>query len=355
MDKKLYIRLFRFNHKTDYLPYYKKHTVTYNENDTVNDLLNKLNSIEAFGFDGVENFGVKINNLFLDIQTFIKDIVAKTSDELVIEPVSIYRAINDLSIKNDDFFEKLALFSDYLTAEQEEEYTNKLQLDYYASNSLNFNKDYIGDHCIIIAADIIKQKPELKKEIIHILSDKNNGIWYNTAIDKRVFKINEEHKTKIQQLVSEISNTPKLDEKKQVQTIPNISQEFTDFNIAVYDKEDTCSLKDIVTSSKATFINTESKNDDLALTSLQADKNFTYKIAGKVLLDAIDNNADFIIVADSDSFKILDNKQNDISKVVGRDIDLPIVTVKQFNDMLCGEKDSTKLGFDKHKVSIPFL
>ena len=149
MDKKIYVELFRFDHKTDYLPYYKKHTIIYNDNETIQELLNKINEQEKFSFKGVENYGIKINNLFLDINTLIKDVVSKTSNEFTIEPVSIYRATDDLTINNNDFFEKLNLFDAYLSKEQKEQFASSLQLEYYASNSLNFNKFFKDFFCLL--------------------------------------------------------------------------------------------------------------------------------------------------------------------------------------------------------------
>lgn len=355
MENQLFIKLFRFNPKTDYLPYYKQYNLEFTSNDTFNDLLAKINSLEPFGFKGVENFGIKVNNLFLKTTTTIKEIVEKTSNELVIEPVSTYRAIHDLTINNNDFFEKLVIFDKYLTIEQQQTYAKELQLYYYASNSLNIHKEYIGDHCAIIASDIIKNKPQLKKEIFSILSDKDTGIWYHTSLMKRVHNIDECQHEKIEQLLLEITKTKNTSKTEFLDDITDVAQEFSDFNIAVYDKNSTGALKKIVQNSKATYIDTLTQNDDLALHSLQADKQFTYRLAGQVLLDAVDNNADFIIVNDSDSFTLFDNNQKDIACTIGRDIDLPIVTAKQFNKMLNGEKDQVKLGFDKHKVSISFL
>ena len=56
-----------------------------------------------------------------------------------------------------------------------------------------------------------------------------------------------------------------------------------------------------------------------------------------------------------ENFSLLDNKQKEIECVVGRDINLPIVTVEQFSNILSGVKDPVKLGFDKHKVAVSFL
>jgi len=356
MDNKLDIKLFRFNHKTDYLPYYKSFKVTCNNTDTVLSLLEKLNQLESFGFDGVESCGVKINNLFTNIDVTIEELTTRFStNELTIEPVSIYRAIKDLTLSNKDFADKIIPFRKYLTDEQIKNYAHTLQMDYYASNTLNFNKDYIGDHALIIASDIINANPDLEAEILELISHKETGIWFHTSVAKRMFTLDTEKQDKISNLLLKVTNAQIQQESFVLPQTVKVDQDFIGFNIAAYDMDDTCSLQNIVEQSKASFIKTESQNDDLAFHSTDADENFSYKIAGKVLLDAVDNNADFILVNNKKNFTLLDNNQKQIEKAVGRDINLPIVTTEQFSNLLAGEKDPTKLGFNKHKVTVPFL
>jgi len=354
MDKKLFVELFRFDHKSDYLPYYKKYEVSYTDNETILDLLNKINDIENFSFKGVEDFGVRVNNLFLNTKELISQVVDKTTKRFKIEPVSQYRAINDLTIDNKDFFEKLNIFSQYLSDEQKETYSKELQLEYYASNSLNFNKAYLGDHAFIIASDIIEQDESLEKEILSLINTQD-GILLHTSVAKRMFKANAQNQAKINSMLQKVTKTEQENASSEVTQVDTIAQEFTDFNIAVYDQNDTEQLKNIVLNSKAKYVDIETKNDDLALYSQNIDETFSFKIAGRILLDAKDNNADFIVVNSKESFTFFDEKQKLIEKVVGRDINIPVVTVSQFNDMLSGEKDTSKLGFNTHKVNIPFL
>jgi len=355
MNNKLSIELFKFSHKTDYLPYYKKYTTTYNNEDTVLDLLNTLNKDEKFSFSKVEEYGIKINNLFVKTTDLVNDIVSATSNDFIIEPVSSYRAIEDLTINNDDFFEKLNIFNKYLSTQEQEEYAQNLQFEYYASNTLNINKNYIGDHSIIIASDIIANRPELKNEVIELISDKNNGVWYTTSKDTRVLHTNTVYKTKIETLIQEVTKYQQTNTHCEEKSIGTVSQKFTDFNIAVYDINDTDFLEKSILNSDAKYVNINSKNDDLAFHSQSINKTFSYKIAGNILLEAKDNNADFIVVKNENAFKLFDNKQKEIEKVVGRDIQLPIVTIKQFNHILSGEKDYKTLGFNNHKIAVPFL
>ena len=84
-------------------------------------------------------------------------------------------------------------------------------------------------------------------------------------------------------------------------------------------------------------------------------KKLSYLMAGTILLDAIDNNADFLLVNSQEDISLFDAQQKNIAKVMGREIDLPVLTRGQFIKLLEGEKDKNTLGLNIHKVKIPFL
>ncbi len=358
MAKEVFIELFRFNHKTDYLPYFKKYTMMYEKNDKLIDLLNNLNKIEKFDFDNTNVCNLKINNLYLTSEELVSSVVKKTSKTLEISPVSTKRALNDLIINQDDFLQKINIFDDYLTKEQKEDYFNKYQLEYYASNTLNFNDSYIGDHALLIADDIINSNPELKNKILDIIADKNNGIWYHTSLKNKIFNYDNTQEEIIQNLFKMLPDFSQTQVKKEIESleeITNISQNFLNFNIASYDGINGNSLESIIKQSKANFINLVSKNDDLALCSKIANKNFSLKIAGNILLEAKDKNADFIMVNNEEDILVFDKEQKNIEKTTSREINIPVISKNQFIRLLNGEKNPTKLGFDLHKIKISFL
>lgn len=79
------------------------------------------------------------------------------------------------------------------------------------------------------------------------------------------------------------------------------------------------------------------------------------KIAGKVLFDAFDNGADFLIVSDIRTFTFFDTYQKKIAKTFGRDINLPILTLSQVVLMALGITDTKALCFDKHFIKPTLL
>ena len=358
MIKEINVELFKFDAQVDYLPYYKKYTIEYNETDTVLALLNKINSIEKFNYEATNEFCLKVNNLYLTAKEFIANIVEQTSDEFVIEPVSKFRATNDLLIDKKDYLENILLFSKYINPMDMDEYALNYELDYYASNTYKLHRSYIGDHSLLIAADIIEQTPEYTKEVLEIISDKDDGIWYHTSLQNRVYNYDVSKEVRIQKLLSMMPQTKyaSINTDSQLESIvPTISQYFKGFNIASYEGTTKDSCSNIIKESFASHVELESKNEDLAPYSTLVSNDFSLKIAGDILLEAKDNNADFLVVRGNGDIALFDGQQKNIEKTTGREIDLPIISQKQFLEVLGGEKDETKLGFANHKVKVSFL
>lgn len=239
-----------------------------------------------------------------------------------------------------------------------EKYAKNYELDYYASNTYNIKRDYIGDHSLLIASDIIKKNPELKEEILNKISSKDDGIWYHTSLENRVFNYDTSKEQTIKSLLSMLpkaKNTVIDTSSAGYIGDVNISQYFKGFNIASFDGIDKNSCASIIEKSKANYVDISLKNEDLAPYSTLVSKDFSLKIAGAILLEAKDSNADFIVVRGKSDLALFDGEQKNIEKAVGREINLPVISQEQFKKLLEGEKDITSLGFDKHKVKVSFL
>ncbi len=368
---KINIELFRFNARTDYLPYYKKYTLAYDATQSINDLLHTINAIDAFGFD--DNMNVKVNSSYVNARTLVRDMVAQYGMDLRIDPISELRAQEDLKIDRSDFIEKLSLIDKYIDAEKNIAYRKSTELAYYASNTLNYNRDYIGDHVLIIAADLIEQKFELRNEILDLLISEVNGIWYHTSLEKRLGRSEEENKiqkliylaleyikprTKLAKRVAAFLDKTDIsgfEENMDSGIKPSVAQLFKDFNIASYDGVEGSELESLVYDSQANYISLNSRREDLAPNSALIDESFSLKIAGDILVEAKDNNADFLLVKNEKTKNFFDKNQSKMEKLVGRELGMSVVSQEQFTQLLKGEKDSAKLGFDEHKVAISFL
>ena len=348
MLKKLNINLFRFNRNTDYLPYYKKYLIKYNDNDSVHNILEQICEIEPFSFGDLGHCYLKIEDYYLQSDVKISDVVAKCGNDLTIEPISIRRAVEDLTIDIRDYQQKFEPIADYLSEEQKKSYP--YILEYYSSNTINIKDDYIGEHILLLSSDIIATDPQKKSELIEIVSNPENGIYYHTSLSHRLFENGEEVEEKIERLQFMCSIQSKKSTPQKSLNI-DIKQYFKEFNISSYNLQN----ENIIKKSLANYINLNSKNHDLALNSQAVDKTFSLQIAGEILLESKDKNSDFLIVNGGEELSIFDGMQSKIAKTMGRDIDMPIITQIQFNKLLEGEKNIEKLGFDNHKIKIPFL
>ena len=370
MKSEIFIELFRFNAQTDYLPYYQKHTLTYSEDETINDLLIKMNEIDAFGFD--ENCNLKVNELYVNASELVAAIVERCGNEIQINPISEFRAKKDLLIDRSDFIEKLSLLDEYIGAEENIAYRKSTELAYYASNTLNYNREYIGDHVLIIAADLIEKKFELKNEIIEKLISEDNGLWYHTSISNRLLSTEQEEKiqkviylaleyikprTKIAKKLASYCDKKiiKNFEETSDASASSVAQSFDGFNIAAYHGVGASQLKELIDASKGSYVQIPSQSEDLASHSAMIDESFSYKIAGDILMQAKDNNADFLLVKNETTKEFLDKNQDKMEKITGRELGMSVLSQDQFVQLLEGEKDVTKLGFNEHKTPISFL
>lgn len=347
------IKLYKFHHIEDYLPYYLNYKIEYDPLNSVFDILEQINMYDSFGFDIEPECFLRINGYFLNSCILIEDIIETCGYEWIIEPVSEYRSKIDLIIDNQDYLDKLNLFQKYLSKKELEEYKYKYYLEYYASNSIRKNTDYIGDHNLLIAYDIIHNTFDLEtqKKIVEIIKNKDNGIWYHSPIYNRLLKDTNNSAKKIDELfkICKIKKESKnVNEIKFLDTIQN----FSDFNIGFYNNSDNgLELEKI----EAKIINCFSFKNSLPMYCIDIDKRFVYKIAGEILIDAKDSGCDFLIVNNKEELEVFDNKQKEIEKVIGREINLPILTRHQFAMLVNGERSKEMLGTHKHNINVPFV
>jgi succinate dehydrogenase / fumarate reductase cytochrome b subunit len=80
-----------------------------------------------------------------------------------------------------------------------------------------------------------------------------------------------------------------------------------------------------------------------------------HHLAGDILLDAFDNAADFLITNDITALNFFDANQKEISKEMGRDINLSIFSISQLLLLACGKTDKKLLGLNLFKTKITLL
>lgn len=356
---KIEVALFRFDYKSDYLPYYKKYFLKLTEEKTLLDLLNSMYKQEKFEYENSESFIVNINNRYISCKEELSKIIDYFGNELKIEPISIRRCMNDLIINEDDFYAKLSLLEEFLTKEEIEKYET-YKIYYYASNSFNFEKDYIGDAIIILANDLIQKQPKNKEAILNTLKACEYGVQYHTDLSTRVFNFDEEiEKTirKISALLSLEKSEDKQNFKINKKTTLNfkeinsevIENSFKGFSICYYgNKQKTINYLNKLDSK---YISLDTQNIDLAKNSFHINKDFTFKLASSVLLEAFDKGANFLVVDEINNFYLFDFNRKELNKVAGREVNIPVLHINELKALACGEIEVAKNSLKQHYIN----
>ena len=242
---KLEISLFKFDKNSDYLPYYTKHYLKIKDEKNILDILNTINKTAKLGFEKNSDFDLVINGVFVKASITLEEVVANFGEEITIEPISIRRACNDLLIDDNDFREKITILKDLAQEEDKLEYL-KLKPYFYASNTLNYKNDYIGDAILILAYDLIKKNPAIANYILLALDDYEIGAQYHTSLEKRIYNFDMTIEEKIQTIQNNLNLFEPLEKQNfrlnktliidfgTFEENYEIKHNFKDFNIAYY-------------------------------------------------------------------------------------------------------------------------
>ncbi len=412
MNHTLNVELFFFNAATDYLPHYKKITCILDEKQTVRDILKIIQERDpSFEYPKQKTL-VQINSKLLDARLKIKEIVEVFGTQLTIEPASIFRATKDLRFDDHDFMENYSLLAPYCD-DDDLKYYRTLYCTYYASEALKYNKSYCGDALLLLALRLLRQENEHKDDILDIVSDKDNGLWLyeyennsypsvditpevdviKAMLQKRRF-INSEQMQPLKLLIEKFEDRFCAQEKREdfslashlliekygllVETLDenelefitnsitlesiaeDLKHSFNDFNIAFYvePKADASICKkaeSLIVSIGGVFLPFEASTKACGAGIVNAAPDIAYKKAGTILLDALDNNADLLIVNSNDAAVMLNTNIKKCEKAIGREIDLQIITPSQLVAIATGFTDKVELGLDKNGSTITFI
>jgi heterodisulfide reductase subunit B len=363
-------KLFFFNTDTDYLPYYKNYTATMKESQTLADLLQEYKKqIRDYNINTL----VSVDNTLMDGSVTIKALVENFGTDLVIEPISVYRATKDLQINNDDFWEKYELLSGYCD-QSDELFYKTLQKEYYASSSLKYNEAYYGDALLLLAHRLISKDPAKKETVLKVINDPFKGLSYYEA-ERNIFpltKLNEivselktlstkvAEPTSIEKLTQKIkkkicppkdSDTSTLKEPKDIDfSTLNLQKSFKEFNIAVYQGPNaTDDYKDLLEFVKATEVTFDLAHKASGVDLLDVDKKIASLKAAEIIVDAFDRSADILVVNSETERVHLSSKST--QKAAGREINLQIVTASQLLEIALGNSNKKVLGLDKADIT----
>ena len=368
---KLEVSLFKFDHKSDYLPYYTKHFMKLQDEKTLLDVLNTIAKDESVSYEAKEEFLVCVNGLYTNLGLTIEQIKADFGNEITIEPISIRRAKNDLLINEDDFNEKfdllskfagLNIISSYIDPEIKKAYQS-YKLYFYASNTMNVEYNYIGDAILLLASDLIEKYPKDEQEILDIIANTDYSISYHTSLEGRVYNFDSAIEQKIQSLKEKLniakelsSQNFKINRNKTIDfgsfdQAQNISHDFHDFNIAYYGGlNPSKQTQTLLNNLKATQIALQSSKDDLAMDTFHLNADLSLKIASNIMLEAFDKSADLLVVDSDETFYLMDFNRKELERVAGREVKIPIIHKNELSKLASGTHAPAKETLTQHAV-----
>jgi len=391
---KLETSTFRFDATRDYLPDFKKHTIMIDESGSVKDVLLEIEKKEyLFDFDK-EMTMLQINGTSVLGSLSVSEAVALFGLEWVIEPISTFRATKDLLVDTRDFYEKHAILDSFGDAEDEAYYKTLIR-EYYASGTLPYNQNYMGDSMFIYADHLIRKYPE-KKEAILAAIDVENGIGsyekecnlypFSDAVTK-IHALEEQldkyeiagyddktmaYYEKAEELLCHKFSATRDDDCALETMLENIGLDkiasevkhpFSDFKVAFYAGDFMCEnvaevqveAKKLLEALGAKVVDFEFSTRGDGFDIVGADSAVGYKKAGSIIFDAIDHGAEILVVDSKETHFMIDQRKKECEKALGRDIRVPVLNISQMVALAIGITDREKLGINAHKIAVEFV
>ena len=341
--QQLAIRAFFFNAKTDYLPYYKEFNINLTENMKAKDLLAAIQEQnENFAFPE-EKLLLKINGLVVDGDQSMGEVAERLGTSLQIDPVNSYRSNNGLIINDDDFmqnYETLAPFA----SEEDSEYYKTLYALHYASETENFDREYIGDAVLVLAHKMIQENPENQEDILKAITSPYSGL-FDCEYENNLFNA-EDHSVAIEELKlmakppKTLTFLDKLDARiaEKIATLIKKEEEPTVVDTegkqlayyagAVTGKTESMHEKIVQSGSKVVLFSRANKLSGLSL--LEDNRQLAYTKAATTLLDALDSGAQVLIVEEKEVLDMFKKHIKGMEKAIGRDIALELISAEEF-------------------------
>lgn len=333
---KLEIRAFFFNADTDYLPYYKNFSFIIDKREDI-----ELKEILYMIKEQNPNFSYPDKDLLFRVNHFVvtgdeklSTIIDRLGVELTIDPVLEYRSNNGLIINNHDFMHQFRRLLGHYATKDELEYYLTLYPVHYASETFNYDHEYIGDAILVLAHKMIKNGNKHQKEILDAINNEFDGIscceYENNLFDG-------------------IDYTDIINELKSMVTMPkNISLCDTIINKILPKKSISYDVDSLENQAVALYIgdNTDIQINNIDLvqfsmsnrlagqTILSTNKNIAYKKAGKMLLEAFDNGATILAFAKDKDLELFSSIHIDIQRAVGRDINLKFISLSKLQGLI---------------------
>jgi len=302
-----------------------------------------------------ENLVFKINGLILDGEQNMGEVIERLGTSLQIDPVNSYRSSNGLIIDDSDFMKSYEILAPF-ASDEDLEYYKTLYALHYASETENFDRTYIGDAILVLAHKLISAGSEQKEEILEAIT-----YPYSSLLDceyENNLYLPQDHTAAIEELKMMVVPSP----KKEPSLMDMLVGHFSEIKNEILSKKDKADQKG-EGENEETAVNTEGKqvayyagavtgntsninekiiqadskvisfsraNKLSGLSLLEDNAELAYTKAATTLLDALDSGAQVLIVEEPEVYNMFKNHFTNIEKTIGRDIDLELISAKDF-------------------------
>lgn len=334
------VEIFRFDPKKDVLAYFKPYFLEISDFANLNELFAHIKKIDPY-FHPVDGF-VKVNGMVTSTTKPLINLYEKFGDELKITPLSEQRAVLDLKINDDDFWDKFKPFAKFCEKMDREFYAS-LKPYFYADFVKDYEPDFIGAAAIILASHLYKKEKD--DEILRLISGKN-GILIACELDDFIFDGSEIY-TKAINFFKEILGVDKPKNlKNELSDIKNLSK-FKNFKIAVKDK-----IPVNLNSFKSNFIELNIKFP-CGFELIDANEKLALNLASQIVFAAFDSGAHFLLASDEVEFYMFDTLAKKLEKFSNRSLqDFYILRVGEFIDL---ENAKISSSLKEHKLNVNLI
>ena len=214
-----------------------------------------------------------------------------------------------------------------------------------------------------MAYDLIKKNPAIANYILLALDDYEIGAQYHTSLEKRIYNFDMTIEEKIQTIQNNLNLFEPLEKQNfrlnktliidfgTFEENYEIKHNFKDFNIAYYPSKESIQTLALLNKLDANILKLDSMKLDLAKNTFNKNPQITYLVTSTILLDAFDNNADFLLVDTFEDFYIFDYNRKQLEKLSGREIILPIIHKNELQKLATGKHSEAKKTLNKHQIN----
>lgn len=346
----LELRISRFDKALDKYSYFKPYFYENLSNFvTLNDLLEDVKANDPY-FDFEVDSYVKVNRIVTKLDEKLSEVIARFGEELYILPLDEFRASKDLIIDKSAFEEKFSYFP--CAEDVHKEFYSKLLAQYYSTELPYVKEDFIGNSGFIFAKYLLQRKPECQNELIKMLK-KQLPFYSKAKVFREEFSIEEDI-----EFLDKICSYKRKERKKELELkellAKDFDADFSNFTVAVYnDKEAECLVKKL----GAKVADLVYEDLDYCPAGFKEDEKTVLELAGRIVFEAYDSGADFLLVNSDEDFEMFDGKSSALMCHKNRDLEnFYILKMSEFLALAENKnKEDLKAKLKAHKVKVPLL